>query len=48
MFWRTEAVMGKTSSDASWPRNGAVHEGVWHTLASGERWVHFTKRRTMR
>lgn len=40
MFWRVAPEMGKTSSDPSWPRNGAVHKGKWETH-NGEKWVKF-------
>ncbi len=40
MFWRTKPEMSATSNDPSWPRNGAVHKGVWE-VHNGEKWVKF-------
>lgn len=39
MFWRTAPVMSATSSDSSWPRNGALHKGALSTEHAG--WVQF-------
>jgi hypothetical protein len=41
MYWRTKPAMDATSSDPSWPRNGAIHEGIW-SVHNGEKWVCFT------
>ena len=41
MYWRTKLGDMNATSSVDWPRNGAVHEGSWTTLASGERWVVF-------
>ena len=37
MYWRKSCSLNDTSSDASWPRNGATHKGV--VIEPG--WVRF-------